>query len=385
LKNAALGVTIDSSMKLRVLIALYFVATCLRVASALEPVPVAILGLAHDQAGGFINELRSRTDATLVGVVETNQELIAQYQRRFNLDRGLIFADFETMQRKTHPRAAAVFCPTKDHRAVVVECAAAGIDVMLEKPLAINLAEANGIAAAAKTAGIEVIVDYETTWFRGIQSAYEIVHNRRAIGMVRKVLVRDGHRGPKEIGCSPEFLKWLTDPAQSGGGALIDFGCYGADLLTWLMDGQRPTSVMAATQQMKPAIYTNVEDEATIVLEYPSMHAIIEASWNWPYEMRDLEIFGSDGYLLVPQPDVVRMRKGGAPESQIQLLVPPEGQGASDDLSYFLAVTRRQIRPAGMASLDLNLTVMEIMDAARESARTGRRIELKAAPAAAHE
>jgi predicted dehydrogenase len=193
------------------------------------------------------------------------------------------------------------------------------------------------------------------------------------------VVVRAGHRGPKEIGCSPAFLKWLTDPAQSGGGALIDFGCYGADLLTWLMDGKRPISVTATTQQIKPAVYPNVEDEATVVLEYPGVHAIIEASWNWPYEVRDLEIFGSDGYVLVPQSDVVRMRKAGAPESQIQLLAPPQSQESPDDLGYFLGVARRQIRPTGMASLDLNLTVMEIMDAARESARTGRRVELKPA------
>jgi predicted dehydrogenase len=368
-------------MKFLLLTFLLLSVATLRAEGLPEPVPLAIVGLAHDQAGGFVAELRSRSDVALVAIVETNQELIARYQRRFNLNPGLFFSDFETMRLQTHPRAAAVFSPTAGHREAVENCAAGGIDVMLEKPLAINLAEATRIATAAKKGRIEVLVDYETAWFPGNQTAYEIVHDRRALGVVRKVLVRDGHRGPKEIGCSPEFLKWLTDPAQSGGGALIDFGCYGADLLTWLMDGQRPSSVTAATQQIKPTVYPNVEDEATLVLEYPGMHAIIEASWNWPYEMRDLEVFGSDGYLLVPQSDVVRMRKGGAPESQIQLLVPPKGQGSSDDLSYFLAVTRRQIRPAGMTSLDLNLTVMEIMDAARESARTGRRIELKAAVA----
>jgi predicted dehydrogenase len=343
------------------------------------PVPLAIIGLAHDQAGGFLTELRGHSDATLVGIVETNQDLITKYQRLFNLDRSLFFADFETMRSNTQPRAVAVFCPTVDHPRVVEACAAHVMDVMLEKPLAINLAQALRIAGAAKSGGIKVVVDYETTWYPANQTAYEIVHNRRAIGAVRKVVVRAGHRGPKEIGCSPAFLKWLTDPAQSGGGALIDFGCYGADLVTWLADGKRPTSVMAATQQIKPAVYPDVEDEATVVLEYPGLHAIIEASWNWPYEVRDLEIFGSDGYVLVPQSDVVRMRKSGAPESQIQLLEAPHDQAGAYDLGYFLAVTRRQVQPTGMASLEMNLTVMEIVDAARESARTGRRVDLKQA------
>ncbi|HEX4644652.1 MAG TPA: Gfo/Idh/MocA family oxidoreductase, partial [Verrucomicrobiae bacterium] len=342
---------------------------------------VAIVGLANDQAWPFLTELRNCSDATLVAIVETNRDLIARYQRHFDLDPGLFVADFETMRRKTRPQAAAVFGPTIDHRAVVEDCAAHGMDVLLEKPLAVNLAEAKRLAAAAKKGAIEVIVDYETTWFPGYQTAYELVHNRRVIGAMHKVVVRAGHRGPKEIGCSSEFLEWLTDPSKSGGGALIDFGCYGADVLTWLMDGERPNSVMAATQQIKPTVYPNVEDEATVVLEYPGMHAVIEASWNWPYELRELQVFGSDGYVLVPQSDVVRMRKTGAPESQIQMLVPPKAQGASDDLSYLLSVVRRQIRPTGMSSLDLNLTVMEIMDAARESARTGRRIELKAVAA----
>ena len=67
----------------------------------------------------------------------------------------------------------------------------------------------------------------------------------------------------------PEFLAWLNDPKLNGGGALYDFGCYGADLMTWLMDGQRPISVTATTQQIKPDIYPRVDDEATIILTYP--------------------------------------------------------------------------------------------------------------------
>ena len=53
-------------------------------------------------------------------------------------------------------------------------------------------------------------------------------------------MVHDGHQGPKEIGVPPEFLNWLTDPAQNGAGALYDFGCYGVDLMTWLMHGETP-------------------------------------------------------------------------------------------------------------------------------------------------
>ena len=82
---------------------------------------------------------------------------------------------------------------------------------------------------------------------------------------------------------SPEFLDWLLDPVRNGGGALTDFGCYGANLMTWLMRGQRPRSVTALTQHLKTdPVYARVDDEATIVLDYPTAQAIIQASWNWP-------------------------------------------------------------------------------------------------------
>ena len=131
---------------------------------------------------------------------------------------------------------------------------------------------------------------WSTTRPPGIASnraAYDLVHGH-ALGDVRKVVVHDGHSGPKEIGVGPEFLSWLTDPKLNGGGALFDFGCYGADLMTWLMDGQRPETVTAVTQQIKPEIYPRVDDEATIILTYPKAQAILQASWNWPFDRKDM-------------------------------------------------------------------------------------------------
>jgi predicted dehydrogenase len=346
-----------------------------------SPVPVAIVGLAHGEVGHFVTALRGCPDACLVGILETNEAFVTQFQQEFNLDKALFYTNFDEMCRGGHPRAVAVFARTIDHRRVVEECAASGIDVLLEKPLAVNLTEACGLAVAAKHGNIEVIVDYDTTWYPANHSAYDMVHNHRVIGPVRKLVVRSGHRGPKENGCSPAVLEWLTDPAQSGGGALVDFGCYGADLLTWFMDGQRPNSVIAMTQQIKPTVYPKVEDEATILLEYPQAQAIIQASWNWPCEMHDLEVFGRDGYVFASQKDVLRVRKAGSEENEIKLEPPPAGQALPDEISYLVAVARRQIKPTGLASLDLNLTVTEILDAAKESARTGRRVDLPTADA----
>jgi len=203
-----------------------------------------------------------------------------------------------------------------------------------------------------------------------------MVHDEHQIGDIRRMVIHDGHRGPKELNCSAEFLAWLTDPVLNGGGALNDFGCYGADLATWLMDGQRPTAVFAMTQQIKPDIYPKVEDEATIVVTYPKAQAIIQASWNWPFSRKDMEIYGTTGYVLVPHPDLLRVRTEKMP-SETEIMPPPTTGANTDPLSYLTAVTRKEIKPSGLASLEVNMVVVEILDAARESARTGKRIDLK--------
>ena len=144
--------------------------------------------------------------------------------------------------------------------------------------------------------------------------------------------------------------------------------------MTWLMEGQRPVSVFALTQHIKPEVYPKVEDEATIVVTYPKAQGIIQASWNWPFDRKDMEVYGRTGYVLAPRADLLRVRKANENESE---LIPPQPTGASaDPLSYLSAVVRGEITPKGLSSLEVNMVVIEILDAARESARTGTRIDL---------
>jgi predicted dehydrogenase len=313
----------------------------------------------------------------LVGVVETNRALIGIYTRRFNLSSNLFYASLDDLFAHTKVQVVAVFSSTFEHRAVVERCATEQVDVMMEKPLAVSMEHARAIAAAAQRGNIQVFVNYETTWYPGNRAAYEMVHDRKEVGELRRIVVHDGHRGPKEIGCSTNFLAWLTDPGLNGGGALNDFGCYGADLATWLLDGQRPVSVQAMTQQIKPDVYPNVEDEATIVITYPNAQAIVQASWNWPFDRKDMEIYGRTGYVLVPRSNLLRVRL--ASQREESEIIPTALKGSdADSVSHLVAVARKEIVPSGLSSLAVNLTVVEILDAARESARTGKRIDFKA-------
>jgi predicted dehydrogenase len=342
-------------------------------AEAKDPVHFAIFGLEHDHAAGFIPRAKDRKDIQLVGIIEARADLVSRYAARYQLDTNLFFPSLEELLAKTNIQAVATFTSTFEHRRVVELCAGKGINVMMEKPLAVNMDHARAIESAAKRGGILVIVNYETTWYPGNHAAYDLVR-QHALGDLRKIVVHDGHRGPKEIGCSEAFLQWLTDPKLNGGGALTDFGCYGADLITWLMQGQRPTSVFAVTQHIKPEVYPKVEDEATIVVTYPKAQAILQASWNWPFDRKDMEVYGASGYVLVPHPDTLRVRKPNSAETE-ETPAPLTGPNA-DPLSYLAGVIRGELKPEGLSSLQVNMVVTEILDAARESARTGKRIEL---------
>jgi scyllo-inositol 2-dehydrogenase (NADP+) len=345
-------------------------------AQAHAPLRVGIVGLVHGHVHGFLQQSLHSPEITIVGVAEPDQQLLAQSAARYGFAPGLLFTDLEEMLQKAHPQAVLVYTNTYDHRRVVETCARHGVHVMMEKPLAVSLEDALAMQKAAHNGKIHVLVNYETSWYRSNHAAYDLVHEG-AIGEVRKVVIHEGHNGPKEIGVEPEFLAWLTDPKLNGGGALFDFGCYGADLMTWLMDGQRPQTVTAVTQQIKPDIYARVDDEATIILTYPKAQAIVQASWNWPFDRKDMEVYGQTGYAITVKRDDIRVRRSGQ-NSEEQLAAKPVPAPYDNSLSYFRAVILDGAKEDNFSSLDTNVTVSEILDAARRSAASGQTIRLPA-------
>src|SRR5215203_3863443 len=247
---------------------------------------------------------------------------------------------------------------------------------MMEKPLAVSNADAVRIKRAADRGGVEVFVNYETTWYPSHGAIWTLMKENKSAGAVRKMVAMDGHQGPKAINVQPEFLAWLSDPVKNGGGALYDFGCYGANLMTWMMDNQRPVAVSAVTQQFQPAVYPRVDDEATILLEYPTAQGIIQASWNWPFSRKDFEVYGDHGLAIATGGTGLRMALPKEPEHAVT--PDPLAADEHDSISHLRAVVRGSRPPNALSSLENNLIATEILEAARESARTGKRVVLEA-------
>jgi predicted dehydrogenase len=246
------------------------------------------------------------------------------------LDSKIFYTDTERMLVQQHPDAVLVYTTIQDHRKVIETAARHGISSMVEKPLATSLSDALAIRAAAREHHVQLLVNYETTWYASNQQVYDEVQEGK-LGEIRKVVVHDGHEGPKEIGVGPEWLSWLTDPAKNGAGALFDFGCYGADLMTVLMHGEAPLSVTAVAQTDKPGTYPHVDDDATIILCYQKAQAIIMPSWNWSFARKDMEVYGVDGYAITVAADRLRVRYHGQ-QNDSQVTAPPLPNGRQDSL-----------------------------------------------------
>ena len=331
---------------------------------------LCLAGLTHDHARGFLNTLLKRSDVELIGISEPDTSLHTQYGTRFQLPAAAFHTSLPAMLDRLKPDAVATFTSTFDHMQVVAECARRRIPVMMEKPLAVSREHARAIRDAAAKANIPVLVNYETTWYRSHAQLRREIEGPAAFGKIRKMVAMDGHQGPKEINVGPEFLRWLTDPALNGAGALFDFGCYGANLMTWLMNNRRPDAVTARVQTFKPHIYARVDDEATILVEYPGAQGIIQASWNWPYSRKDFEVYTEHGYAHANGGNKLRLLRPKTKDEE--LTTPPElPADESDPVSYLMAVVQGRLKSSGLSSLENNLIANDILVAARESARTG--------------
>lgn len=339
------------------------------------PLRLAIAGLVHGHVSGFLRSTQGRTDVEIVGIFDPDAALLAEYAQRFGINRSLLFTDFDVMLDRTKVEAVASFSSTFDHPSIVETAAVRRLHVMMEKPLAVSNADAERIRRAADRGGIHVLVNYETTWYPNHGAIWTLFKSQDSAGEIRKMVALDGHQGPRKINVSPEFFTWLTDPVKNGAGALFDFGCYGANLMTWLMDNQRPLGVTAITQHLQPAVYPRVDDEATILLEYPHAQGIIQASWNWPYNRKDFEVYSENAAAIATTGGKeLRVRR---PKESERVLVPgPLPLDQQDPLSHLTAVVRGKQKPNALSSLENNIIVTEILEAARESARTARRVTL---------
>lgn len=341
-----------------------------------SPIKVGVIGLVHSHVHWILGR-EDIGDIEIVGIAEPNIELAQRFAEMYNFSMDLVYRDVDEMLDSTNPEAVTVFTRISDHLDVVQKSAPRGIHMLMEKPLAVSLNHAKQMKKLADFHKVHLLTNYETTWYPTTQEILRMSRDS-LFGDVRKIIVRDGHQGPKEIGVDREFLEWLVDPEFNGAGALTDFGCYGANLSTAIMGNQKPTSVTAITQQIKPEIYDKVDDEATIILTYPKSQAILQASWNWTFSRKDMEVYGLNAYSRTVDSNLMYLREN---EQNPERILEPTSLETpfTDPFEYLASVVRGEVKvdSKDLSSLENNMIVMEILDAAMRSVREGRTIILR--------
>jgi len=339
---------------------------------------LAIVGLDHDHVWGLLRDIAKEPDADLAAIADPHPELVDKAKHQVPAE-VKFYSDYVKMLDEVKPEAVIATTANNRHLEILKECAKRHIHYSTEKPMASTAADAREMERLANAAHIKLMVNYWNAW---AASTHELFHRVYAgeLGPVQKIIAQYGHEGPREIGVSKYFAEWLYDPVKNGGGAIIDFGCYGAEWALWLKG--RPSSVFAYSLKLKTEQANDVDDDAVILLEYPDATALIQASWDWPYSQGQVEVFGPKGSLLATGDGVLYRAAKSHPDVDH-----PDGEAVplgpvphetSNPIAYFLYCIRNDKPIENPVSASLNVSVVEILDAAKESIRTGRAVKLPA-------
>lgn len=261
---------------------------------------VAILGLQHDHVWTHLDELHDRKDVELVAAADPNLPLLNKCRERF---RGSVtHTDYDALLDHVDADAAFVYGSNRESALMAVEALERGWHVMVEKPMASTLGEAERMLRAARSSGKRLMVNWPFAWWPGFQMALQMAREG-VIGRIWQVKYRAAHEGPRAFGCSEYFCQWLEDESLNGAGALMDYGCYGCALACDLLG--KPRFVLAIQQNLcRPEL--KVDDNAVILLSYPDATAIAEASWSQIGLLTSYvtTIYGETGTLLAaPGPE----------------------------------------------------------------------------------
>jgi predicted dehydrogenase len=336
---------------------------------------IAVVGLVHSHVWGHLPKMVVKDGpAKLVGIAEPNGELVAEAKKI--APNVQYYAQYTNMLDDQKPDIVWSFVENNRHLEIVKECAARKINVMFEKPLASTYAEADAIRKLAQKSGIQVLVNYQMAWWPANYTAKAQV-DAGAIGKTWRLHGIVGHGGPGSEGPRNRyFFEWLTDPVKNGAGALMDFGCYNALWSLWYLG--RPTKVFATVNHLRPERFPKVEDNANIELYYPNGVGVFEASWDLPQSYQDLEVFGyaADGGSgsVYMKNGKVELRKGRKVDT---VTIDPLPAERAEPIAYMVSCLRNHKPVDGMVAMDINVDVIEIIDAAKESVRTGKPVELK--------
>lgn len=355
-------------------IATMFAISVLTLPLCAQEYRIAVIGLVHSHVWGHLGKMMHGDVAKLVAISEPNAELVAEAKKA---DANVPFyGDYNKMLDEQKPNIVWAFVENNRHLEIARACAKRKINILFEKPLAASYKDAVEIRDLARQNNIRVMTNYQMAWWPANYAAKKEADSG-AIGKVWRLHGIVGHGGPGSQGTRNKyFFEWLTDPVKNGAGALMDFGCYNALWSLWYLG--RPETVYAQANHLRPEVFPKVEDSADIVLGYPNGVGVFEASWDLPRGYQDLEIFGlgqergGSGSIYMKQSGVTMQKGRESKDLPLQPLPPDQ----AEPIAYMVNAIKNNKPIEGLTAIDINVEVIEIIDAAKESVRTGRAVKM---------
>lgn len=332
---------------------------------------IGVIGLVHDHVWGILDEFREIKDIEVMCVSDVNEPLLAKAK---GLGIENIYKSHEELLAKEDIDAAIVYTENSRHADVTDLAAEKGLHIMVEKPMASDLEQAERMFKAARKAGIKLMINYPTAWYPTIRHAHKLAQEG-LIGRIYQVRYRAAHEGPKEIGCSRYFYEWLYDEKLNGAGAFMDYCCYGANMCRWILGIPWKVVAVGGTYVRE---YLTVEDNAVLLMGYKKAMGIAEASWSQIGEgvppRYTLVLNGSEGVIAAGKELKVYTSEA---KNWEEIEPAPLQEGSRNGPEHFATCIREDKAVDDSVSARYNRDTQAILEAGIMSMREDRAVYLK--------
>lgn len=354
---------------------------------------IAGLSFDHMHMGDLLRQVHQHPNAEIVGICDNNPdnaEGVNYVRRQFGLAEAQVFTDPEECLDRTKPDIV-ILCPATGRHADWVEMAApSGAHLLVEKPFAASLADADRMIEAVRKTGRQMIVNWPLAWYPPHLTAKRIL-DEGMIGALLEVHFYDGNRGPTrhladKIQVAEEeadrrvATTWWYQKAH-GGGSLLDYLGYGVTLGTWYQGGRAPLEVTSTTWN-RP--HLEVDEHSVTVARYAHGLSKFETRWGtftdpWvmqPQPKCGFVLVGSAGTIAnYDYEQTIRIQTRQCPEG-FTLPVDPPQPGLTGPVEHFIEVLENGVPVHGPLSIPICRIGQQIVDTAYRSAFEKRSLPL---------
>ena len=312
---------------------------------------IGVIGFGHMHVNN-VAALYAKHPQTELAAVADTVPLVpelreAPYTRGWNKKNALenigfkkAYDDYKEMLAKEKLDIVIITCENAQHPDAVEACAAAGAHVCVEKPMAASLSDALRMVRACQAAGTTLLVNWPLTWSPQARKIKELI-DAGAIGRVLEVKWRAGHTGPLGPGAAHEGVSETAAPMSgaergatwwhqeaAGGGAMLDYCCYGAMISRWYI-GEEAVAATGLRANLDSQ-WGDADDNGAMIVRFPSAMALLEGSWTtWDHGVTGGPIvYGTKGVLLMDYTDTrVRLGRGHGDTVYYECEPLPAGRG----------------------------------------------------------